>query len=104
MRHGSWVGGRKLRHGSLGGLVRDLRVHWMGFPIQGHGVFGARDQLQIGGLSHLAHTFPLTTEECRRIHPTFHVSLLKPKLGTHTVASSTLSPIYSDGSFMWFPK
>ncbi|XP_048434595.1 uncharacterized protein LOC125474673 [Pyrus x bretschneideri] len=39
-----------------------------------------------------------------RIHPTFHVSLLKPKVGAHTVASPILPPISSDGASIWNPE
>ncbi|KAM1840585.1 hypothetical protein ACFX1X_015513 [Malus domestica] len=39
-----------------------------------------------------------------RIHPTFHVSLLKPNVGAYTIASPTLPPISSTGAFIWTPE
>ncbi|KAM1923972.1 hypothetical protein ACFX15_021810 [Malus domestica] len=50
----------------------------------------------------VAYTLVLFPQSC--IQPTFHVSLLKPKLGAHTVVSSTLSSVSTDGAFTWFPE
>ncbi|XP_068328129.1 uncharacterized protein [Pyrus communis] len=56
----------------------------------------------IARVDQVAYTMDLPTQSC--IHPTFHVSLLKPKLGTNVVASATLPSISSDGLFLWFPE
>ncbi|KAM1068633.1 hypothetical protein ACFX2A_000577 [Malus domestica] len=39
-----------------------------------------------------------------RIHPTFHVSLLKPKLGCNVVDSSVLPPMSNKGLMTWTPE
>ncbi|CAN6678621.1 unnamed protein product [Malus baccata var. baccata] len=36
-----------------------------------------------------------------RIHPTFHVSLLKPKLGSHVIPSTILPPLSDTGLVAW---
>lgn len=38
-----------------------------------------------------------------KLHPVFHVSLLKPKIGDHTPIPATLPPFDSDGSINWVP-
>ncbi|KAM1946460.1 hypothetical protein ACFX13_001313 [Malus domestica] len=50
-------------------------------------------------VGNVAYTLDLPSPS--RIHPTFHVSLLKPKIGDHQVASPTLPPLSSDGVFLW---
>ncbi|XP_050117661.1 uncharacterized protein LOC126595396 [Malus sylvestris] len=50
----------------------------------------------------VAYTLDLPPQS--RIHPNFHISLLKPKLGSHIVASPTLPLVAADGTFLWFPE
>lgn len=39
-----------------------------------------------------------------KIHPVFHVSLLKPKLGTHDVPSSDFPTLPTGSDFQWIPE
>lgn len=39
-----------------------------------------------------------------RIHPTFHVSLLKKKVGAHVSSSTQLPPLQPDGQVIWQPE
>lgn len=44
----------------------------------------------------------LLPPQCK-LHPTFHVSLLKKKIGDHSQISLTLPPFGDDGNISWTP-
>lgn len=50
----------------------------------------------------MAYKLDLPLSLC--IHPIFHVSLLKKKLGNHEITSPTLPPILPEGDVQWKPK